>query len=59
MEIKYSEPNNLPKECAFLEENFMNCLTEKSHKDNLPKLKCNMENVLWYFLDCPKYSNLF
>ena len=59
MQIRYSPPKNDQDECEFLENNFMQCLEEKSQKDALPQLKCNMENVLWYYLDCPKFAMKF
>jgi hypothetical protein len=32
-------------ECEFLYKNFIQCLREKSVKDNVPKMTCNVENV--------------
>ncbi len=32
-------------ECEFLENNFLNCLREKSLKDNVPQRECNNEYV--------------
>jgi hypothetical protein len=32
-------------ECNYLEENFITCLKEKSIKDEVPEMKCNVEFV--------------
>jgi hypothetical protein len=32
-------------ECNFLEDNFLTCLKEKSVKDEVPVMKCNVEHV--------------
>ena len=32
-------------ECNFLENNFLTCLQEKSVKDDVPQMKCNVEQV--------------
>ncbi|KAM3147061.1 hypothetical protein pb186bvf_000777 [Paramecium bursaria] len=59
MEVKYRPPLNNPDECDFLESNFLSCLREKSVKDDLPKRYCNVEQVLWFFLECPNRSDLY
>mmetsp|Transcript_76113 Transcript_76113/g.88490 ORF Transcript_76113/g.88490 Transcript_76113/m.88490 type:complete len:82 (+) Transcript_76113:35-280(+) len=58
MQVKYRPPSNDKDECAMLEKNFLTCLKEKAAKDEVPKLTCKVENILWFILECPtKYSN--
>ena len=59
MDIRYQKPSNEKIECEFLQENFLTCLKEKSLKDEIPDRLCNMEYVLWYFLECPNKSQKF
>ncbi|CAD8066871.1 unnamed protein product [Paramecium sonneborni] len=56
MEVKYRPPLNDVNECNWLEKNFISCLKEKSVKDDLPKRVCKVENILWFFLECPERS---
>ena len=59
MRIRYSPPSKEPKECSFLEANYLTCLKEKQLKDEIPIRECSNENILWYYLECPKQAALF
>lgn len=59
MEYFYSEPENNPNECSYLESNFLHCLHEKSFQDKIDDRKCNTEFVMWYMLRCPQYYQKF
>lgn len=46
MDINYVAPLQDEGECDYLRANYINCLKEKSVKDDVPfKRKCNVEQV--------------
>lgn len=59
MEFNYNHPQNDQAECEFLQNNFLQCLHEKSLSDQLPSLKCQNEQLIWFILRCPNYFRNF
>ncbi|CAG9335357.1 unnamed protein product [Blepharisma stoltei] len=53
MDILYKPPMNQEVECKMLEKNYVTCLHEKSVKDVDVPMKCNVERILWFNVDCP------
>jgi len=43
----------MPQECAMLEKNYVTCLHEKSLKDVDVPMKCDVERILWFNIECP------
>ncbi len=54
MDLFYKPPLQRPDECKALEENYMNCLLQKSLRDRVLTDRCNMDSILWFHLECPK-----
>ena len=54
MDLFYKPPLQRPDECAALEENYMNCLLQKSMRDRVLTNRCVMDSILWFHLECPK-----
>lgn len=54
MDLKYVPPSQDEVECSFLRRNFLNCLREKTIKDEDGVFSCNPEYLLWFNLECPK-----
>jgi len=54
MQVRSREPLNDKEECEYLETNFLRCVKEKAAKDQVPKMGCKVENILWFVLECPK-----
>ena len=46
-------------ECKALEENYMNCLLQKSLKDKVFVNRCVLDSVLWFHLECPRAASKF
>ena len=59
MDLFYKPPLERPDECMALEENYMNCLMQKSMQDRVMTNKCNMDSILWFHLECPKGAAKF
>jgi hypothetical protein len=53
MDIPYKPPMNFGPECDMLERNYVTCLNEKSVRDVNVPMKCNVERILWFNVDCP------
>ena len=54
MDLFYKPPLQRPDECSALEENYINCLLQKSLRDRVLTNRCNMDSILWFHLECPK-----
>ena len=54
MDLFNKPPLMRPDECKALEENYMNCLLQKSMKDKVMTNRCVLDSVLWFHLECPK-----
>lgn len=54
MDLFYKPPLMRPDECRALEENYMNCLLQKTLKDKVMTNRCVLDSVLWFHLECPK-----
>lgn len=37
----------------------MSCLLQKSLKDRIPLSACDLEDVLWFHVECPDYTKKF
>ena len=59
MDFFYKPPTQRADECGILEENYMNCLMQKSLKDRVVTNKCVMDSILWFHLECPKAASAF
>jgi len=59
MNIKFYPPTNHEEECSWLEQNFRTCLKEKALKDEVPKMNCKVENILWFMTECPNRFSKF
>jgi hypothetical protein len=59
MDIPYKPPMNFDPECKMLESNYVTCLNEKSVRDESVPMKCNVERVLWFNVDCPSRFEKF
>ena len=59
VDIFYKPPGQRPDECKALEENYMNCLIQKSMKDRVLVNKCVMDSILWFHTECPKAAATF
>ena len=56
MDFFYKPNSARPDECKVLEENYTNCLLQKSLKDRVMNNKCVMDSILWFHLECPKQA---
>ncbi len=54
MDIFYKPPQQRKDECGALEENYMNCLMQKSLRDKVFTNRCVLDSVLWFHLECPR-----
>ncbi|EAS00261.2 hypothetical protein TTHERM_00218340 (macronuclear) [Tetrahymena thermophila SB210] len=59
MEVKYRGPSDDKLECEFLENNLLSCLREKSVQDNVAKMTCRPEFLVWFFLECPTKAAVY
>ena len=59
MDIPYKPPMNYAPECEMLERNYITCLNEKAMKDEDVPMKCNVERILWFNVDCPSRFEKF
>lgn len=59
MDFFYKPPMQRPDECQALEENYMNCMVQKSLKDRVMTNRCVMDSILWFHLECPKAAQAF
>ena len=59
MDIFYKPPMQRAAECKSLEENYMNCLLQKSLKDKVFVNRCVLDSVLWFHLECPRAASKF
>ena len=59
MDLFYIPPLQRIDECEALEENYVNCLVQKSLKDRVLTDRCVMESLLWFHLECPKAAAKF
>lgn len=59
MDFFYKPNAARPDECRALEENYTNCLLQKSLKDRVMNNKCVMDSILWFHLECPKQAAAF
>mmetsp|Transcript_7476 Transcript_7476/g.6804 ORF Transcript_7476/g.6804 Transcript_7476/m.6804 type:complete len:94 (+) Transcript_7476:64-345(+) len=57
MNVLYAPPSNDEKECLYLEENWLTCLKEKSVRDDVPRMQCKPEYLMWFVLECPDKVN--
>ena len=55
----YKPPMERKVECDALEDNYINCLFQKSLKDKVFTNQCVLDSVLWFHLECPKASSKF
>ena len=59
MDLFYKPPLQRPDECKSLEDNYLNCLLQKSLKDRVLTNRCVLDSVLWFHLECPKAAAKF
>ena len=59
MDTFYKPPMQRQVECKALEENYINCLFQKSLKDKVIVNRCVLDSVLWFHLECPKAASKF
>ncbi|KAL4455090.1 hypothetical protein ABPG74_006472 [Tetrahymena malaccensis] len=59
MEVKYRGPSDDKLECEYLENNLLSCLREKSVQDNVAKMTCKPEFLVWFFLECPTKAAVY
>ena len=59
MDTFYKPPMQRATECKALEDNYMNCLFQKSLKDKVIVNRCVLDSVLWFHLECPRASAKF
>ena len=59
MDIFYKPPMQRIDECKALEENYMNCMLQKSLKDRVFVNNCKLDSILWFHLECPRASGKF
>jgi len=59
MDLFYVPPLQRPDECQALEENYMNCMVQKSMKDRVLTNRCVLDSILWFHLECPKAASKF
>jgi hypothetical protein len=59
MDLFYVPPLQRPDECKALEENYMNCLLQKSMKDRVLTNRCAMDSLLWFHVECPRDAAKF
>lgn len=59
MDLFYVPPLQRPDECTALEENYMNCLVQKSLKDRVLTDRCVKDSILWFHLECPAAAAKF
>ena len=59
MDFFYKPPVQRPDECGALEENYINCLMQKSLKDRVFNNKCVMDSILCFHLECPRHAMAF
>ena len=59
MDLFYRPPLQRHDECGSLEQNYMNCLFQKALKDRVFTNFCNLDSVLWFHLECPKFAAKF
>ena len=59
MDLFYKPPLQRADECSALEENYMNCLLQKSMRDKVLTNRCVMDSILWFHLECPKAAAKF
>lgn len=59
MDFFYKPPMQRPDECKALEDNYMNCMVQKSLKDRVMTNRCVMDSILWFHLECPKAAQAF
>ena len=59
MDFFYKPPQEGADECEALEENYMNCLMQKSLKDRVFANRCKLDSILWFHLECPKSKDKF
>ena len=59
MDLFYKPPLQRPDECLSLEENYMNCMLQKTLRDHVMTNRCTLDSVLWFHLECPKHAAKF
>ena len=59
MDTFYKPPLQRKVECDSLEDNYINCLFEKTQKDKVFNNRCVLDSVLWFHLECPKRAGEF
>lgn len=59
VDIFYKPPLQRADECKALEENYMNCMVQKSLKDRVLANKCVLDSILWFHTECPKAAAAF
>ena len=59
MDTFYKPPMQRQVECKALEDNYINCLFQKSLKDKVVVNRCVLDSVLWFHLECPKAASKF
>ena len=59
MDMFYKPPMQRVSECKALEDNYMNCLFQKSLKDKVTVNRCVLDSVLWFHLECPRAASKF
>ena len=59
MDTFYKPPMQRATECKALEDNYMNCLFQKSLKDKVIVNRCVLDSVLWFHLECPRAASKF
>ncbi|CAI2378161.1 unnamed protein product [Moneuplotes crassus] len=63
MDYFYKPPLQRQDECTALEENYVNCLVQKSFSDfknfQYSPNTCKMDSILWFHLECPSWVEKF
>ena len=59
MDTFYKPPLERKDECDELENNYLNCLLQKSLKDKVELNHCVLDSVLWFHIECPKAAGEF
>ena len=55
MDFFYKPPLQRDDECKALDTNYVNCLMQKALNDKVANNICNLDSVLWFHLECPKW----
>ena len=59
MDIFYKPPLQKPAECKALDDNYMNCLFQKTLRDKVIVNRCRLDSILWFHLECPREASKY